>query len=107
LQIGLPATSNNFDFCCERALRRLASFQKFVVFHPILLASEALPSIRKFSFSLRNQLFEVASRRNAGAFSAENRPIQLKESRFVSFHVPFFRSKIHPAFSVRRFANTP
>jgi len=54
------ATSNNFDFCYERALRRLAAFRKFAVIHPLLLTSEALPSIRKSSFSLRNQLFEVA-----------------------------------------------
>jgi len=60
LHYGLLATTNNFDFCYGRYLRRLAAFQKFAVFHPILLTSKALPSIPKSSFSLRNQLLVVA-----------------------------------------------
>jgi len=59
------ATSNHFDFCYERSLRRLAAFWKFAGFHSIRLTSKALPSIRKSSFSRRNQLFEVALRRTA------------------------------------------
>jgi hypothetical protein len=55
----IEATSNNFDFCCERLLRRLASFHKLAVFRSILLACEALSSIRKSSFSRRNQWLEV------------------------------------------------
>jgi hypothetical protein len=56
----MKATANNLDFCYERSLRRLAAFRKFAGFHSILLTSEALPSIRKSSFSRRNRLFEVA-----------------------------------------------
>jgi hypothetical protein len=35
-------------------------FHKLAVIHPLLLTYEALPSIRKSSFSRRNQLFEAA-----------------------------------------------
>ncbi|MBN1404676.1 MAG: hypothetical protein JW942_09460 [Opitutales bacterium] len=86
----LMATSNNFDFCYERSLRRegvnppylkgfaltATSFAYpksvntdaqdiggagFSLDFSILLASETLPSIGKSSFSRRNQLLEVAS----------------------------------------------
>jgi hypothetical protein len=60
--IHLKTTSNNFDVYYEQALPRLAAFQKFAVFHPILLTSEAFPSIRISSLSLRNQLFDVAKK---------------------------------------------
>jgi peptidoglycan/LPS O-acetylase OafA/YrhL len=53
------ATSNNFDFFYERAVRRLAVFGEFDGFLSIRLASKTLPSIRKPLFFRQNQI-EVA-----------------------------------------------